>query len=123
MELIEEEGADAFQIGIPQHLPDKNPLGDKEEAGCGAGGIIQPDAVAYLVADPAIAFLGHTGGEHASGKSSWLKDDGATRTQNSRIEKHLGYLRRFSRTRGSFHDQAVAAGQFGDDSFAKLLDR
>ena len=123
MKFIEEQGAYACEVGVSEHLTDKDSLGDKEKAGLAAGGVVEPDPVADLITQTGAPFLSHACREHAGGEASRLQDHGTARAKDPGIEEHLRDLGRFSRTGGGLHDETVPLTESRDDRITQFLDR
>ena len=126
VELVEDQGGDAGEGRVGEHLAQEDAFGDVLDAGAAAGDVVQPDAVTDLLTDPAVAALARDPRrQHPRGESAGLEYDGATvRTEQTGVEQHLRNLRGLAGAGGSLEDDAARAGfQAGDEVVRKFVDR
>ena len=123
VELIEDHGADAPQLGVERHLPEQDALGDEPDAGGLADAGLQPDLVADGGAEGRAHLLRDAFGEQAGGEAARLQhDDLAFLAQEAVAQQHLRDLGGFARTGGRLHDQPARRAQRGHDGRLELVD-
>lgn len=118
VKFVEEDRGDAAQCRIGQHAAEEDALGDVEDARGGAGDVIEADLVTDFLAQMRAALVGDAAGEHACSEASRLENDHEAITRETGVEEHLRNLRRFARAGGRAQDEAVRAGEAGDQIVA-----
>ena len=115
VQLVEHDGGDATKLGIGEQAPHEQTLGHESQAGAGAAGLVEADAIAHGLADPLSAFGGHPGGGQARRQPPGLEDPESPRTREARVEQRARHPGGFSRAgRGLDHHGAVGLHRFDD---------
>jgi len=122
VEFVEDDDADAAQLGIGEHLPQQNSLGDEANARPRGGDFIEADLVTHFVAEPAVALLGHARGEHARGEPARLQHHDLAIARESVIEHDLRDLRGLARAGWRLEDEPRMLAQGGDQAGLQFED-
>ena len=75
MELVEDDGADAFEEGVFEELAGEDPFGEDVEARVASDFAVEADVVADFSADLPVVFVGDACGGGAGGDSAGLEHD------------------------------------------------
>jgi len=100
VKLVEDEGRDAAQLRLVDHLAQEQAFGNEADARVGAGGVFEPNLVADLAAERSLSFPGNTRGQESRREPARLQDYDLPVAQKAAVEQHLRNLGGLPRTRG-----------------------
>jgi len=122
VKLVEDERRHAAQLGVANHLPQQQALGDEADAGAGAGDIFEADLVANLAAQAGPPLPGDPRRQQPRRQPPRLQDDHLALPQDAPLQEHLGDLGGFARAGGRGHDQASRGLQAGQERLFEFVD-
>ena len=93
VEFVKDEGRNAAQLRVLDHLAQQQTLGDKADACVGAGDVFKAYLVADFAAELGLAFPGDARRKEPSGQPAWLQDDDLSCSEQAAIKQDLRDLR------------------------------
>ena len=108
VKLVENQRADSLQPRIKRHLPQQDAFRHEPDFRALGDTRIEPNLVAYQIAQRPARFLCYPPGEHARGQASRLQHHDLPVLQKPMLEQHLGNLGRLAGTRWCLNDYATA---------------
>ena len=96
VELVEDQGRNAAQLRVLDHLAQQQALGDEADARVGAGDVLEANLVADFAAELGFAFPGDAGRQESRGEPARLEDHHLPGAQQAAIQQHLRDLGGFA---------------------------
>ena len=122
MEFIEQHHAHVGQRAVILQPAEQNSLGHETDARAQARLVIEPNLVAHLPTELALAFPGHARRHRAGGDATRLQHDDLLRPGQPRVEEHLRHLRRLAGAGRRDEDKPVPIAHRADDVGVDLPD-
>ena len=123
MKFVEENGGNAAQCRVVNHLPQQHAFGDETDFGAGGGAVLEADLVADLLAQFHAEFVGHAGGEQPGGEPAWLEHHDLAVAGEAVLEDHLRHLGGFAGAGGRGQDQPLVGLQAVNDVVFNFVNR
>ena len=121
VKFVKENGADAGEVGVVEHLPEDDAFGDVPDSGLRRGDIVEPDLVTDFLADFAAARTGNPTGKHSRRETTRLEDDNLTGAELIAVEEKLGNLSGLTGTGGRGEDEPFALAGSGEKASADFV--
>lgn len=120
VKFVEDDGVDACELRIVEHLAEENALSDVPDARARRGDIVETDLVTDFLAELCVAILGNPRGEHSSWQPAWLEDDDLTVSETATVKEHLGDLGGLAGASGGGDDEAALRCRSGEQRVSEF---
>jgi len=121
VKFVKENGGDAGEFGVVEHLPEDDAFGDVPDSGLRRGDIVEPDLVTDFLADFAAARLCDPTGEHSRREATRLEDDDFAGAELVAVEEKLGNLSGLTGAGGRGEDEPFALAGGGEKAGANFV--
>ena len=123
VELIEDQGANAGERGILDHLAQQDAFGFEFDLSRGAGHVLETNLVPDFPSQFNAQLLRHPRSQEPRCQPPRLKDNGTSPFEQSVIPQHLWNLRRLSRSGRRLKNQTACRSECRNDFLLNLINR